>query len=789
MAVLSVIKSNLKARKGNFISLFILVFIIALSLSTIISVNDGSAGRLKEACNASDIGDMTSFIQEKNFTQDMLSGLKASPEVSRVKAISSVTSSKFTINGADSSSSVFMMPYEPGKNSYEIFDGDKLKFLKDNQVKPDKGKIYVPVCFKNMYQCRIGDTVIINTKNGPVTYRIQSFIEEPFVGSSSIGFKMLFMNDEDFNTLYSKQDGKTLASFTILSIYLKDEYNNKVSEVKKALNERTGFVNAGMFTLSKLQANNYTLLYASILGGILWAFAALLFVIILIIIGHSVRAGIEMDYVSLGILKSQGFTSSQIRLSLLAGYLAGAFLGGVTGILISSFTINLVNSLFMPITGILTGGRINLLKCITVLGVLLLFIALYTFSKTRKVTRISPVQAISLGHDPVYFTARMDFSITGNSPLPLSVKMVLKQLSGNGRRYLSCIIIMAILVFFTISVTSLQQMTNMDNMDALSGTISSDIGIRYKTEDQPPVLSAIKSDIQEKSPVTAAVQSANMYITADGLEFLGRITDRAENMVWPLKGRLPRYDNEILITGITGKELGKGIGDTVILEYGSGKADFMIVGINQNVSDVGRNISLLITGMQRLKPDFKIKSVDYRITDREKSEEIVLYLKKKYEAYNDQLEFTNEYKEMKNNLSTIIIAIDSITAITYVLALLFAAIVSLLLCQKIFVRERPDMGILKSIGFTTKGLRQQFTLRFLAVVLAGSLFGTVINFFCNNTLMSLLLGGIGLTHFVTDYTFYNIAIPVLCISILSGLFSWLVSRQIKRVTPKNLIKE
>lgn len=99
------------------------------------------------------------------------------------------------------------------------------------------------------------------------------------------------------------------------------------------------------------------------------------------------------------------------------------------------------------------------------------------------------------------------------------------------------------------------------------------------------------------------------------------------------------------------------------------------------------------------------------------------------------------------------------------------------------------MGILKSIGFTAKSLRQQFTLRFLVVVLAGSLFGTVINFLCNNALMSLLLGGIGLTHFVTDYTFYNIAIPVLCISTLSGLFSWLISGQIKRVTLKNLIKE
>lgn len=789
MALLSVIKSNLKAKKGNFISLFILVFIIALSLSTIISVNDGTAARLNKACNASDIGDMTGFIPEEKYTPDMLSGLKASPEVSEAEALASIVSSKITLNGNDYGSSIYMTPYEPDLHSYEIFAGDKLKFMKDNRVNPDKGQVYVPICFKDMFHCRIGDPVIIDTENGPVTYRIQNFIEEPFMGSSTIGFKMIFMNKKDFKELYSNQDGKTVSGYKILSIYLKDGYKDNISALKKTLNERTGFVNAGVFTLTRIEANNYTLLYAKILGGILWAFAALLFIIILIIIGHSVSTGIEMDYVPLGILKAQGFTSGQIRLSLLAVYLTGAFAGGVAGVILSSFVIKYVNAVFIPITGLLINGSINLVKSAGVLVVLFLFISLYTLAKTRKVTRISPVQAISLGRGPVYFSGRMDFPLTREAPLPLSLKMVLKQLTGNSRRYLSGIIIMAILVFFTITVTSLSQMTALDNLDSLSGSISGDIGISYQTGTDPSVLSGIKEDINGRSPVTKEIQTANMYFTVDGQEYLGKVTDIPENIIRPLKGRLPKYDNEILLTGITSKELGKSIGDTVTLEYGGGKADFMIVGINQNISDVGKNFSILISGVKRLKPDYAIRSVDLRIEDRTKSAEIVSYLREKYKAYEDRINITDEYKEITKSLSTVIIAIDSITAITYVLALLFAAIVSLLLCHKLFIRERSDMGILKSIGFTTKGLRQQFTLRFLTVVFMGSLLGMAANFLCNNALMSLLLSGIGLTHFVTSYSVYNITVPVLSICGFGGLFSWLVSGRIKRVSPKNLIQE
>ncbi len=53
-----------------------------------------------------------------------------------------------------------------------------------------------------------------------------------------------------------------------------------------------------------------------IVSTFLSAFIGILFVIVLIVIGHNISAGIEMDYVDLGILKSQGFVSARIRLVL-----------------------------------------------------------------------------------------------------------------------------------------------------------------------------------------------------------------------------------------------------------------------------------------------------------------------------------------------------------------------------------------------------------------------------------------------------------------------------------------
>lgn len=788
-ALYSILKANLKDRKGNFISLFLLIFIVALSLTTIISVSSGTSERLAKACKDSNSADIISLIPEDKCTAAMLQGLRQAEQVASLEQLKLITCPRFTISGQSPFNSYFFTAYEPEQHSYQFYNNQLSGFLKDNTVKPEAGEVYAPVTLQDLLHCNIGDEITITTNSGTFSYRIARFIEDPLTGSSSLGMKFLFMNEADFQKLYALKDKETVFPYNQLNLYIKDNDKDSLNKVKRDLNEQTGFISNGTYTFLKAEVNSYTLLFTSILSGILYSFAVLLFIIILIIIGHSVSTSIEMDYVLLGILKSQGFTSLQLRSILILQYLLPGILGSAFGIAASKLVIRYLDRIFLPITGLLISDDIKFVKSIGLLLLLLFLITAYTFIKTKKVAGVSPVQAISAGHAPVYFSGRINFSIANPIALSLGIKMALKNITGRFKNYLSTVLIMAILAFFTISVTSLNQMANLHNSDALFGTVSSDITVYFNSEESLAQKDGIASLIESRFRILREFQMDNMYFAVDNMDYLGHIVDSTDTITKLVKGRRPKYDNEIVITQIMSAEIGKDIGDTVSIQYGNAKADYMIAGINQNISDVGKNFFMLSAGMQRLSPDYSINNMDYCISDQKMCPEIISLLQETYKNYGDDLVFVDAYQEAQDSNRQILAALDAITAITYTLAIIFAAIVALMISQKAFSREKQDLGILKSVGFTTFQLRGQFTLRFLTIVLIGSLVGMGANFLWNNALMSLLLRSMGIADFITQYSVYNILIPIACICLFTLIFSWAVSGKIKRVSPKSLIQE
>lgn len=787
MALFAILKSNLRSKKGNFISIFIFVFIIALSLTTIISVNQGTLRRLNKAGNQAKVADIVSFTPSDKLTPDMIQGIKKTDGVTEVEIQPSIISSKMTIRGKTTGSMVFMVSYDKKQHPYQIFNAGMTGFLQGTKTEPGVGEVYLPVSLHNMYDCGIGDSMKIETGEGTREYRIAGFVEEPFIGSGVIGVKEIFLNQEDLASLISMEDGKELLDFSIVDIML--DKNRHISNIMKELNTNTGLVSISTYTMTKEEANNYTLIFTNIISGILSAFAILLFIIILIIIGHTVSTAIEMDYTTLGILKSQGFTSFQIRCILLMQYMTAGLAGTIAGIAVSCFTIPYVNCILLPITGLLVGRDMRLLQSMGVMIALLAMIAVYTYLKTRKIMKVSPVQAISSGHAPVFFSNKADFSITKSIPLPLSVKMVLKEIAGNIKRYVSTIVIMAILTFFTLSVTSLSQMTSLDYTNNAFGNISSDIEVYYPKDIDTSIIASVEEEINQQDKILIKFHMDNRYFTVDDISYLGHIIDNTDILQKPLKGRIPEYENEIMMTEIMSKEIGKGIGEMITLKYGSSQVDFMIVGLNQYTSDVGKNFFLLSSGMKRLEADFRSGCTAYQIKDKSKCAGIVKSLKNRFGDQKDKIRFIDANKQSKDSLSNVLTALYAITAITYVFVIIFDIIVSYMICQKLFLREKQNMGIYKSVGFTSKGLRGQFILRFLFVSVIGCGLGLLCNFIWNNDMMSLLLTRMGISHFVTIYSAWNVLIPIICISGFATLFSYLISGKIAAVSPKNLIQE
>ena len=134
-------------------------------------------------------------------------------------------------------------------------------------------------------------------------------------------------------------------------------------------------------------------------------------------------------------------------------------------------------------------------------------------------------------------------------------------------------------------------------------------------------------------------------------------------------------------------------------------------------------------------------------------------------------------------------ALDAIKVVIYSFSIIFALVVVYMVCSKIFIKERIDIGIYKAMGFTAASLRLQFAFRFLIVAGSGSVLGVILSFLLSNRLLNSLLRLMGITNFESDFTIASILLPVLLLCLCFFLFAYLISGRIKRVAIRDLVTE
>ena len=325
----------------------------------------------------------------------------------------------------------------------------------------------------------------------------------------------------------------------------------------------------------------------------------------------------------------------------------------------------------------------------------------------------------------------------------------------------------------------------MDNKKIVEsfGGFFSDFAINYNKSND------LKEEIEEKisniSKIEENFQYNSNYFTLDENEIYGQILDKPSFYKSVIKGREPKYNNEIIITEITAELLGKTIGDKVKVTYKEESQEFIICGIYQCTNDSGYTFGMLLDGMKRLDKNYKINWVDYTLKDTNKVDEILEMLKKNY----GEKITVKDMREDDDMIEYIEIAIKALNVLIYGLSIIFVLVVSVMVCSRMFLKEKKEFGIYKSIGFTTNHLRLLFSIRFLLVSIVGSLIGFTFNYLFNDKLMSMILKSMGIFKFETDYNIQSVLIPCLLISISYFVFSYLISYKIKKISVKELIVE
>ena len=777
MEILTLLKANIRHKKGSFVSIIILMLIVSMSFTAVFSIKDNCINGINEAHEYINSSDLTVLIDNQLLTDDLLTSIEEHSSVEDVKVKEAVLTF-----GSEYGESKNVNPglLEKYSEEYRLLN-DRLTGYEENVPELKKGEIYVSQGVGTKLRCDVGDSIKIKTVGGEEYFTIKGFVVEPVWGSMNMGIKEMFISDEDFLRL--QQDAVNVtdsqqADFRVVQVYKADESLGD-GQFKHQLNKDTGIVKYSFFVLTKEQSIDYTYLMPDMILSGLLIFVGFLVVIVLIVMAHSITTSIEMEYKTLGVLKAQGFTEVKIRVILGAQYLVAEIIGAVLGVVAAFPMIKFFGNIFQPFLAVICENNISWGISVLFVAAMLIVSTIFIFFVTRKVGKVSPMKAISGGNEDVYFGSRLNASVSKKA---LSASLAFRQFTSNKKRYIGTVIIVALLTFFMITMSVLG--VSIDSKSAMESMGMGPMELRVQANESisEDTVKDIEKIIENETEIERRYFYDNYQMLINGNEYLSNIYKNPEFIVME-EGRAPKYDNEIALTDFLSKELNLKIGDKVTISRQNYEYEYLITGINIYANELGLNFSMPLEGAKKLGIEDTL-FYGFSLADETMCEELAEEINEKY---GDIL--TAKGYEADPNIEMYTSIIGAMTAVIYVVSVVFSLVVVMMFCKKAFLQERRDIGIFKSLGFTSAKLRLQFAVRFLIVSLIGSAFGSVLSFFFTEKLLTVVFKMVGISSFNSQFTPMAFIIPIAIIAVSFFAFSYLASSKIKKVEIKELVVE
>ena len=758
------LKANLRHKKGAFVSVAVLMLIICMSFTAFLSVKQNCASAVERALTQAGIPDLTVYYPNGCPSAELLERLEEHPSVKSVALVETVSGLHPRCGEKTDDSDVLLCALT---ENYRI-QNESLSGYAAQTPPLQAGEIYISQGLGSKLDCRVGDTLTVDTDAGPRSFRVAGYVVEPQLGASNIGLKHAFISDEDFQTLW--QDSKK-AENTARIVYIQ-RMDEGVAEnaFRRQLELDTHFLDEALFSISRAQSAQYTRIFPDIILSILLAFVFVLVLVVLIVMAHSISTGIEMDYTSLGVLKAQGFSNGQIREVFTLQYLCALLAGAVAGVALAVPLIRVFGDIFQPITAVPAENRVALLPSLLFVALVLAVSAVFVFAVTRKICRISPVRAIRGGAGDKVFRSRLQAPVSGRA---LSASLALRQLTANKRRYAGTVLVIALLMFFMLSASTLgRALDSKSALDAMGMPVY-ELAV-VQNEGVEEHWAEIESLIERYSPIENRAAVASSYMTLNGGNYQCNIY--GDDTPVPMeKGRAPRYDNEIAVTAFLAKELGVGVGDKVNVAWQGASGEYLITGFSVCANDLGLNFALPMAGAEKLGVELPRFSL-YSLAEPAAAEEAAEAVSKQF---GDLVSV--EKKEYDQYTGMISLAVKAVTVVIYTLSVLVALVVVLMVCSRAFLREKRDIGICRALGFRASQLRLQFALRFLFISVLGTALGVLAGLGGTDRLLTVVMRLAGVSSMRVGLAPETVLLPaaLLCLSFFG--FAYLASRKIRGV--------
>ncbi len=784
-SILLITWANIKRRKMQTILVAICIALAALMFSTLIGIGLGMERPFENLfanLRASHI--VMSFDVNDHHPDEIKTWFENQEEtVSVTDPRMEVGLSKRLIYKEKELKKSVVLREHPGNDK----EHDKLDILQ-GEIKsyPGPGEIWIPNHWLNNFKMEIGDTISVPTKNGPFDLVISAIVVDAHYANGLYNPSPAWLGPGGLSLMYSMKD----LSQVVMGVRLKDK--DAVDAVWARFNKDISF--QGFGTLYAFYKQIFQIVY-QITGGLLLVFAIFGIIVTLIITSSVVNSAIKTDYKMIGMLKAQGFTNWNVINVYLIQFFLITCVAVPFGLVGGYFLTLLVFKSLITAIGTVNFSVSLLLPSIGTFFAFLVGISLITYRTSRQASLIQPVTAIRNGGPPQKSFAGTKFKFFTLQPKSNIVLFLgLRFLMSNKKRSIFMFIGLLFVVFVQLLYANgRNSLAQLDENRPAWGFTHTDIFVgqqgallenqedyfKQDMEDDDRVKTVVKRGIYGATiPAQEgkAPESIVGFIYDDELEKVGLLN---------LEGRHPVFEDEISLGMTSGKELGKGIGDTLELFLEGQLVPYNITGIYQSLNNLSRGFYMRLEGITEINPLYELRGYEIK-------------LKKGIDPieYKDELiqNYGSAYRvvESRDTLGQIKSIIGGIEDVMTLVAIMFIVVLFVTVFNDtvLSIREgQRNLGIFKAIGFTPRQLQLSLIVKSLILAFFALLVGVPLSLYIIPNSLDVLTTASGLSKFpyIFNFNYSLLVIPfVLFITVTSV---WVASRRLLKIRPRILVRE
>lgn len=763
-----------KNQKGTMAGIFILIFLAAVfGFSSIFLYQSGQKSVAAEMDRLG-FGDFTAWVSDQS--EDLVSEIENVTDVGKV-VNQPLIFAGYEIKGAFSDDEGQLLVYD-GNIPYRFRNGEGDEI---SVAAVRKGYIYISPAMKSAFNIEIGDTIRfeLTRKNEYKDFVVAGYFEDAFMGSSMIDMKSFLISSEDRDdieeVLQSASTGDVLARNGAM-LHISGDASLRMSgrELQKRVLESTSLPGYVEFIYSKTTILSYMLLLQNILAGFMISFSFVLWIVCLIVIRHSLVSAIEQGRQDIAVLKAMGILGKEVRRVYLLLYGGMVGIGMVSGLFLAVRIAEWIAGTMILATGMVIEIHIPVAATVFILCGVLLITGLFLYQCTNRILKVAPVQ--------IFQNPKSDRAVsTKFRKQYLGLDIAIREVVSGKRRYLGIFVISAFLVFFLSVIGRMESWLGMHGeglMDAFS-VAEHDLGVQPFNKSVP--MDEIERAINWYSPIKEKYELAMQSVTVNGQEYTANVLNDT-SYFHMLSGEVCK-GQEILVTDTVADELGVSVGDTVQVASAGRWEDYQISGIYQCANGMGSNIGMSLEGYSKIGDiTGYIWCYHYILEDGNLRDTVMKYLQEHYQGADIH---TNSW----SGLDGIVSLMHLLIIIIYVLAAVLILITVALTTGRLLWTEVGNMAVYKSMGMYAGRLKRSFALRFLLVVLAGSLTGYTAAEIGADRVIAGIFKNFGIAEFSSGFSVMGTVLPFVIIPALFYGSAWLSSAKISQISIVKLINE